>query len=272
MPATRSTRSRSSSAPSSPSTTVKEEALDHEYGLESKSKLKQQQPVVADKEMSPIQILREFAESEGLQLVNTKAFAEYESPFKEEDMYELPLQREDGKQDDETLMATIELDSDDEEVLATEEEHEMEVAMDSGCVRHTTPPGSFPKKVKVVPPPPGTKDFVGAGGDSIKRHGKVELVMEPIEQDADGCIGQVMEVADVTRPLHSLSQVADTDKELLFTKHECVVVPAGALSRFLKGVKVFSRYKRQGGLYTAKFKVRGRGPKPKPTFRRQGAR
>ncbi len=87
-----------------------------------------------------------------------------------------------------------------------------------------------------------------------------------------------MEVADVTRPLHSVGQVTDTDKEVLFTKGEAVVVPAGALSRYLTGIRVFARYKRRGGLYLAKMKVRDpktmrrRDPKShaKPTFGRQG--
>ncbi len=75
-------------------------------------------------------------------------------------------------------------------------------------------------------------------------------------------MNQVVQVADVTRPLHALSQIADTDKEILFTKREAIVVPDGALSKFLKFCKQLAKYRRQGGLYVGKMRIRV--PKPKP--------
>ena len=49
------------------------------------------------------------------------------------------------------------------------------------------------------------------------------------------------QVADVCRPLHSVSKVCDTDKEVLFTKHGGVVVPAGSLSKFLGSVQALAK-------------------------------
>ena len=159
-------------------------------------------------------------------------------------------------------------DQEDDEILNTEEEKEIVVAADTGCVRHAVAPEDLPAHVMVVAPPPGTKDFVGAGGDRIKRHGKAAVQMQ---QEGFGPINQVLEVADVTRPLHSMSQVADTGKEILFTKGEATVVPEGSLSKYLKYCKRLAVYKRSGGLYLGKMKVRV--PKSKPggrTFGRPG--
>ena len=67
-----------------------------------------------------------------------------------------------------------------------------------------------------------------------------------------------MQVAEVTRALHSTGLICDTKKEVLFTESEAVVVPAGSLSRFLGAIKRLAEYKRKGGLYVAKMKVRRR--------------
>ena len=71
-------------------------------------------------------------------------------------------------------------------------------------------------------------------------------------------INNVVQVADVTRALHSTGLICDTKKEVLFTETEAVVVPAGALSKFLGSLKKVAAYKRKGGLYVAKMKIRKR--------------
>jgi hypothetical protein len=96
----------------------------------------------------------------------------------------------------------------------------------------------------------------------------VALVME------DGrVINNVVQVADVTRALHSTGLICDTKKEVVFTETEAVVVPAGSLSRYLGMIKRIADYKRKGGLYVAKMKVRRRispsSPKASP-FGRPG--
>ncbi len=140
-----------------------------------------------------------------------------------------------------------------EEILHTTEEKEVEAAIDSGCVKSCTFPEELPGGAMIHPLPPGTPDFYGAGGDNIKRHGKVQIQMQ---QGGLAPVSQVLEVADVTRTLHSLSQIVDTDKEVLFTKREATVVPDGALSKYLKFCRKLAEYFRKGGLYVGKMKIR----------------
>ncbi len=70
-------------------------------------------------------------------------------------------------------------------------------------------------------------------------------------------------VADVTRPLHSVSRVTgpeegDGDHDVLFTNKKCVVVPLG-VEKILAtlAIKPVTEYKRKGGLYVAKMKMSG---------------
>ena len=173
------------------------------------------------------------------------------------------------KPDEDFLIAPM-YEQEPDEILNTEEEREVEAALDSGCVVHTQAPEDLPKGTVIVPPPAGTKDFVGAGGDPIKRHGRAVI---QLKQEGFPTINQVVQVADVTRALHSVSQIADTDKEVLYTKGEAVVVPDGALSKYLKFCKRLASYKRKGGLYVGKMKMRippEKSPDASP-FGRQGA-
>ncbi len=59
---------------------------------------------------------------------------------------------------------------------------------------------------------------------------------------------------------------------MLYTKHEAVVVPEGALSKFLASVNVVAKYQRRGGLYMAKMKAKDPRLRRKSGFARPGAR
>ena len=168
---------------------------------------------------------------------------------------------------DDNIIAIITEDDDDEEILNTEEVREVEVALDSGCCKHSFSKEDLPGTVEIRPLPPGTKEFVGAGGHGIKRHGSAAI---QLQQEGYGPVNQVAQIADVTRPLHALCQIADTDKEILYTKGEAVVVPGGSLSKYLKFCKKLAVYKRRGGLYLAKMKIRMAKPRRQP-FAGQGA-
>ena len=72
---------------------------------------------------------------------------------------------------------------------------------------------------------------------------------------------------EVTRPLHSISMVCDNDFDVAFAKTEGLVIPAGLLDEVLAVVKqkIVAKYRRKGGLYVAKMRVKDpRGKRPSP--------
>ena len=58
---------------------------------------------------------------------------------------------------DDNIIAIITEDDDDEEILNTEEVREVEVALDSGCCKHSFSKEDLPGTVEIRPLPPGTK-------------------------------------------------------------------------------------------------------------------
>ncbi len=116
--------------------------------------------------------------------------------------------------------------------------------------------------------------FVTAGKDRLPNEGQVNLSMAPVDSNVE--INSSFQVAEVTRPLWSMSEVCDCDLEVLFTK-------TSASARDPKrGGRVLARAERKGGLYRSRMRVKNpkyRGPpsKPKPAspakgFGRQGAK
>ena len=158
----------------------------------------------------------------------------------------------------------------DEPILNTEDEVEIEVAADTGAVAHVASPKDLPGSVPVETPEDGRlRNFVAANNTPIKNYGKASVVLE---QEDGKEINTDFNVADVSRPLHSVSTICDNEKEMLFTKHGAVVVPEGALSRFLGSIRALARYPRRGGLYVAKMKARKPRTANRPGFTRPGAK
>ncbi len=141
-----------------------------------------------------------------------------------------------------------------DEVLSTTREVKIKVAADSGAVDHIANPANVPGNAKLRIPASGRlRNFVAANGDPIKNHGEAKVILETAEGTN---VGNIFQVADVCRPLHSVSKVCDAGHEWLFTATEAVVVPAGALSRFLKSEQALAKYPREGGLYVATMTAR----------------
>ena len=166
------------------------------------------------------------------------------------------------------LLITYDEDEDDH-IMAAEEEVEMWVASDSGAVDHVCGPDSIPGSIILRQRSDGkkTKNFISASGGSIKNHGaaSVNLITEE-----GNVINNIFQVADVCRPLHSVSKTCDQGNDMVFTDTEGIVLPKGLLSALIATLqhKVIARYPRRGGLYVAK--MRARDP-AMSSFARQGS-
>ena len=156
----------------------------------------------------------------------------------------------------------------DADVLEIDEEIWMWVAADSGAVDHVTPPKSLPGSLEVTRTS-RTRDFVAANNDPIKNHGECTTTLE---QENGTEVQNVFQVAEVSRPLHSVSKICDNQKEMLFMQDQAVVVPAGTFANLLGSVRVIAKYPRQGGLYVAKMKAKNPKAAKTSSFGRPGAR
>ena len=124
-------------------------------------------------------------------------------------------------------------------------------AADSGAVDNVIGPEDLPRGATPAGNPEG-KHFVGASGEHIERHGPCDTIIEGKHGKA-ACEWQV---ADVTRPLQSISRITGPEDgpgqhEVLFTNKAGYVIPAGHVEQILKKTKPIVEYERSGGLYLA---------------------
>ena len=153
-------------------------------------------------------------------------------------------------------------EDDDDMIATTSETVEIDVSMDSGAVANTIHPRELPSDAEPVPNTTG-KHFRGANDSVIQKFGTCDTVLET----EDSKVGCGWALADVSRPLHSTSQICGPEdgpgkQDVLFNNKICVVVPPGVVDAVLKQVKAITKYKRTGNLYTAKMAM--------SSFRRQG--
>jgi hypothetical protein len=126
--------------------------------------------------------------------------------------------------------------------------------MASGSCRNVTHPKTLPAGVKVAPNA-NNKHFSGAGGEVIEKFGECTTSIE----GEHGRVQCRWNVADVTRPLHSVSQIAgpyegDGQLDVLFNNKRCVVVPPGVVEAVMKQVGTpIAEYHRDGNLYLSDF-------------------
>ena len=132
------------------------------------------------------------------------------------------------------------------------------VAAASGAVDHIAHPDSLPGDVRLERDD-SAKNFISASGDGIKNHGKARVKLRTKEGRV---IANVFQVADVCRPLHSVSRICDTGHEFLFTETEGIVVPKGTFAHLLANVVAVARYPRENGVYVAEMDVKANEPAP----------
>ncbi len=136
-------------------------------------------------------------------------------------------------------------------IANTMEKVKIQVAVDSGAVDNVIHPNCLPGDAEPTPNTTG-RHFVGAQGGRIEKYGSVDTKLET-EHGAIGCHWQL---ADVTRPLHSVAKVTGPEdgpgkQDVLFTNKKCVVVPPGVVDKMLKTVQPVVEDARTGNLYVA---------------------
>ncbi len=80
--------------------------------------------------------------------------------------------------------------------------------------------------------------FIASGGDRLPNEGQVNISMAPVDSNVE--INSSFQVAEVTRPFWSMSEVCDCDLEVLFTNTSASVRDPR------RGGRVLTRGEREG--------------------------
>ena len=141
------------------------------------------------------------------------------------------------------------------------------LAADPAAVDHIANPSDLPGDVQLIKTQEH-RDFVNASGGGIKNHGEAKVRL----RGKNGRLtGNTFQVAEVCRPLHSVGKICDGGHDMLFTKNKAVVVPEGALAKFLEScVHVLTYEREDNGLYVAEMEVSAIPTEDLPSFTRQG--
>jgi len=149
------------------------------------------------------------------------------------------------------VLKIFELDDTDELLAAADARPRVvRVALDSGAGDHVASPDDIDGMVmEESPGSRADKHFIAANGQRIKNRGQVQAKM--VDNKLGTSFGSTFQVADVSRPLYSVSKMCDAGAKVEIDAKEAVVK---------KGGRTLARFVRQGGLYVAEFTMSPREP------------
>ena len=139
----------------------------------------------------------------------------------------------------------------------------IEVALDSGAGDHVAAPKEAP--AYAIEESPGSlagQHFTGAGGHRMRNQGQIKLHLRADNGKKGRDIRTTFQMAQVTRPLMSVSKVCDSGLWVKINKDMAIIMD--------KNDKEVCRFMRRGGLYIAKMRMRNPHFKPKADFHRPG--
>ena len=154
------------------------------------------------------------------------------------------------------------LDDDEDMIASAVAKVLIRPAMDSGAVDNVIHPKELPDDAEPQPNVTG-KHFRGANNTVIEKFGSCDTILE----SSHGLVGCGWQLADVSRPLHSVSKVTGPaggpgKQDVLFNNERCVVVAPGIVEEIMKRTTPIAEYKREGNLYIGEMTM--------SSFRRQG--
>ena len=139
----------------------------------------------------------------------------------------------------------------------------IEVALDSGAGDHVAAPKEAP--AYTMEESPGSlagQHFTGAGGHRMKNQGQIRMRLRADNGKKGRDIMTTFQMAQVTRPLMSVSKVCDSGLWVKIDKDMATIMDTNN--------KEVCRFLRRGGLYVAKMRMRNPHYKPSQSFPRPG--
>ena len=162
---------------------------------------------------------------------------------------------------DSALVMTTE---EDPSIMSLEDfvETDILLTLDSGCCDHIVDMADAPGYAAVLHPSPGSQrnqKFVVGNGDRVANQGQVKLRMKA-KDEGGALMSSVFQVAEITRPLMSVSRICDQGMSCIFEKTHARVVDSEG--------KTVARFERDGGLYTCTMRLRRPEARSEPGFAR----
>ena len=150
-------------------------------------------------------------------------------------------------------------DEDDAEVLNIDdwEDMDVEVTLDSGCCKHVLPAESI--QGYPIEDSPGSRrgaNFIVGNGELVPNEGQAHLnLVAELEGGEHQSVKSTFQVADLTRPLMSVSQICAQGHKCVFEGEQALVIAQDG--------ETICRFRREGGLYVAKMKLKPPTPFPR---------
>ena len=153
------------------------------------------------------------------------------------------------------LLEGPDVSENDSLIAAAVEARQIKVAIDSAAVANVIHPEDLPEDVEFEPNETD-KHFVGANDSRIERYGKCKTTLS----GKRGEVGCDWDMADVTRPLHSVAKVTGpkvgpAKQDVLFDNERCYVVQPGVVKAIMRHLSAVAEYEREGNLYLADMTV-----------------
>ena len=105
------------------------------------------------------------------------------------------------------------------------------------------------------------RHFIAADGNRIANLGQARVGVR--DANTKATFGSVLQIAEVSRPLYSVSKICDSGASVTFTKHDATVKD--------KDGRLLAKFVREGGLYVADLEFTDEGGRRSPGFPGQGA-
>ena len=130
---------------------------------------------------------------------------------------------------------------------------DIEITLDSGCVDHIIDLGDAPGYEAYVAESAGSRrkqNYVVGNGARVPNEGQICLNLEHNKGMTEGVnlIKSTFQVAEISRPLMSVSRVCDMGMECRFKKDEALIVNSDG--------QTVARFARHGGLYIANMRLK----------------
>ena len=158
--------------------------------------------------------------------------------------------------DNESINLLEGIDAETEALIAAAlESKKVKVAIDSAAVANVIHPEDLPEDVEFEPHD-SDNHFVGANDSKIERYGKCKTLLS----GKRGKVGCDWDMANVTRPLHSVAKVTGpkigpAKQDVLFDNEMCYVVQPGVVKAIMRHLSAVAEYEREGNLYLADMTV-----------------